>query len=720
MRWCERALAQPLADGRLPVLALFLALALIRLEDIDALKTARFEVFDLFQQMAPRALQTERVAIVDIDGASLEALGQWPWSRETLRELVSRLLDAGALAVGFDVVFAEPDRLSPPRLAETLAIPGPLPESLRDALRTLPDSDRRFAEALRGAPVALGMSGSTEPPVTGGRGPLGAARLVEFRGDPRPFLFAFPHLLRNIAPLEEAASGQGLFTLTPEHDGVVRRIPAVLRAGGQLHPSLGLELLRLASRAEHIGILRNEAGNGIESVRLRNVEIPTDRNGLIWLRFSRHAPELYHSAKDVLGAAFDPASVRDKLVLVGTSAIGLRDLRMTPLKETLPGVELHAQLIDSVLSGDYLQRPGSALGLELLIAGTACLLLAWWVPRLTAARSLPLFLTLAAALWVGAYFAFTERSMALDPSFPFVAMALAFGILVYSSYSKAEAGRRRIRSAFQHYLSPDLVGRLVEDPKSLRLGGESREMTFLFCDIAGFTRFTERSEPAVLVRLLNDYLDGVCKIVMDHGGTIDKIVGDAVHAFFNAPLDQPDHAARAVACALEIDRFARDFHDAKAREGQAFGETRIGVNSGPAIVGNFGGSRRFDFTAHGDSINTAARLEAANKLLGTRICVAESTARRCPDLAFRPIGTLTLKGKEEPVKTFEPLRPAPAAQTAADDYGRAYALLEAEDPAALDRFAELAARFPGDPLVALHARRLGEGRSGSVISMAEA
>ena len=712
-RWCDGLLAAQLSNGRIIAVALLLALGFLRLEDGDWLKTARHQVFDLYQQVSPRSFATERVAIVDIDEASLQSLGQWPWPRSQLSELVTRLLDAGALSIGFDVVFAEPDRLSPPRYARSLPLPAEVSESLGD----LPDNDLLFAESLRGAPVALGMSGSTAS-ATAEATPLKASNVVEFRGDPRPFLFGFPSLLRNIATLESAADGHGLFSLTPEHDGVVRRIPAVMKVGEQLYPSLGLEVLRLASRAAHIGLLRNESGSGIEAVRIRNVEIPTDRNGLIWLRFSPHLPSLYIPAMDVLGAAFKPETVRDRMVLVGTSAAGLRDLRMTPLQETVPGVELHAQLIDSILSGDYLRRPGFALALELLVAGAAGLLLIWIVPRVNALRSLPLFIALTAGLWGSSYLAYSLAGIALDPSFGFACALLVFGVLLYCSYSRAEAQRRQIRSAFQHYLSPDLVGQLVDNPKALQLGGESREMTFLFCDIAGFTAFTEQSDPQVLVRLLNEYLDGVCKIVMDHGGTIDKIVGDAVHAFFNAPLDQPDHAARAASCALAIDAFARAFSAAKAREGLSFGETRIGVNTGPAIVGNFGGSSRFDFTAHGDSINTAARLEAANKMLGTRICIAESTVRLCPDLRFRPIGILQLKGKEEPVKAFEPLLDPETATAALPDYDSAFSLLEAEDPVAGERFKDLAARFPSDPLIALHSRRLAEGATGAAISLA--
>jgi adenylate cyclase len=244
-------------------------------------------------------------------------------------------------------------------------------------------------------------------------------------------------------------------------------------------------------------------------------------------------------------------------------------------------------------------------------------------------------------------------------------------------------------------------------------------MTFLFSDIAGFTRFAETTEPAVLVEVLNAYLDGQCEIVMSHGGTIDKIVGDAVHALFDAPIDQPDHARRAVACALAMDGFATAFAAELRGRGIDFGMTRIGINTGRAVVGNFGDARRFDYTAHGDAINTAARLEGANKHLGTRICVAATTAAACPDRAFRPIGNLRLAGKQAGIEAFEPIAPEEASSERVEAYLEAYERLHARDQDVDAAFAELAARFPDDPLIVLHARRTADGETGTVIVLSE-
>ncbi|MEO1250320.1 MAG: adenylate/guanylate cyclase domain-containing protein, partial [Pseudomonadota bacterium] len=247
----------------------------------------------------------------------------------------------------------------------------------------------------------------------------------------------------------------------------------------------------------------------------------------------------------------------------------------------------------------------------------------------------------------------------------------------------------------------------------LELGGEQREMTFLFTDIAGFTAFAENIDPAVLTKTLNAYLDQMCQIVMAHGGTIDKIVGDAVHALFNAPIDQPDHAQRAVTCGLALDAFGKEFAQRMRADGLNFGHTRIGINTGRCVVGNFGGSQRFDYTAHGDAINTAARLEAANKHLGTTICVAGSTADQCRDIAFRPIGSLLLQGRQRGLDTFEPIPASEGKSQRFHDYNSAFALISAAAPEALQAFGNLVGRYPQDRLAAMHFRRLSDGQAGT-------
>lgn len=286
-------------------------------------------------------------------------------------------------------------------------------------------------------------------------------------------------------------------------------------------------------------------------------------------------------------------------------------------------------------------------------------------------------------------------------------------VLVFEDITK----EKRVKSAFSHYLAPAVIEQLLADPNRLKLGGEKRELTTMFTDIAGFTSVSERTEPAELVRLLNEYFDHTCGIVLRHGGTIDKIVGDALHIMFNAPTDQDDHAERAVRCALELADFCESFVAKQVGQGIPLGYTRIGVNTGTAVVGNFGGSARFDYTAYGDSINVAARLEGANRYFGTHVCISKTTKERCSAEIFRPIGRLMLKGKSKAIEAFEPLNKAKASTEQLREYLEAYELLERDDPSAADAFRALAARYPDDPLVAFHLGRLSEGQIGTTIIM---
>jgi adenylate cyclase len=294
-----------------------------------------------------------------------------------------------------------------------------------------------------------------------------------------------------------------------------------------------------------------------------------------------------------------------------------------------------------------------------------------------------------------------------------------FALLAAAGFGAAHVGRRQrfIRRAFERYVAPAVVARLAAAPESLKLGGERREITCLFTDLAGFTSLSEELPPEELVRLLNGYLDGLIRIALAHEGTVDKVIGDSVHVLFGAPDDQPDHPRWVVACALELDRFAEAFAVEQRARGVPFGPTRIGVHTGWATVGNFGGAERFDYTAHGDTVNTASRLEGANKHLGTRVCVSGATAGRCPDVAWRPVGDLVLAGKSAAVPAFEPAAAATAAGSDPDDlvaaYERAFARLRAGEPCARGAFEALLARRPDDALVAFQLARLRRGEGGT-------
>ena len=666
----------------------------------------RLAAFDAFQRAAPRVRAAHPVIVVDIDEDSLVRFGQWPWARSTVADLIENLQDLDASVVALDIVFSEPDRTSPARLISDLerrfGFRGSIPAN------SLPDHDARLAEAFARGQVVAGFG---LLPAPNGREPAAFSTMGVIGSDPRLTIARFDGAVPNLPLLDEAAAGHGSFTIAAGSDEIIRRLPLLMSFGDRLVPSLALDALRVMQDEGTIKVRAERSGSTLTgyTVRVGDTDLPLDASGSLWL----HHPGARSTPTVSAWRILDPverervrAEVQGRAVFVGTSAVGLADLRPTPMTPFEPGVNLHADALEQVLSGHTLGRPAWIPGLETLVS----FLLAAAIGAATAFASLRLTTSLIVvalpALWFGALWAFSGAGLLLDPTFPAVAVATVFSGSSLVRYAGTDRASQRLKSAFTHYLSPDLVAALATDPGKLKLGGESREMTFLFTDLEGFTSLTETAGAEALVHLLNGYLDGMCRIAMEHGGTVDKIVGDAVHVMFNAPLDQPDHAARGVAAALAIDVFAEAFKAEQRRLGVPFGTTRIGVNTGTAVVGNFGGSRRFDYTAHGDAINTAARLEAANKSLGTRICVSRPTVERVEGHAFRPVGTLMLKGKSIGVDVFEPMI-GPAGADAA--YRDAFARLIAGDESGAADLLRLHEADPADPILALHARRIRAG-----------
>jgi adenylate cyclase len=617
---------------------------------------AREMVFDALQREFPWIAPPTPVTVVDIDETSLARFGQWPWPRTILAALVDRLRDLGAASIAFDVVFAEPDRTSPAAAIERL------PEAAQDQLKTLgvafPDNDRIFAESIAKGGVTLGFA-LTATPTSRLVRPKAAFAVIG--GDPAAAVPQFAGNVANLPSLEADAAGLGGFSVVAGHDEIVRRIPLVALSAGQLAPSLALEALRVATGEDTIRLRLNRAGadGAVNSMTLGlgDAEIPLDREGALLLHHRPVGATPHISVAALLGApdAVITSAIQNHIVFVGTSAAGLVDLRPTPLNPLEPGVNLHAAAAEQILAGHFLRRPLAAAAYEIaaaILAGVAVLacLLIFGLWAATAAAAL--LLTAAGAATI---IAFRSYGALLDPTLPAATTAATFFAASLASHFLANRRGAMLAHAFAQYLSPDLVRALSKNPDQVRLGGEEREMTFLFTDLEGFTRFAEGVEPERLVATLNAYLDGICRIATDHGGTIDKIVGDAVHVMFNAPLTQPDHARRAIGAALEMRQFADDFAARQKSGNVDFGSTRIGINTGRAIVGNFGGAARFDYTAHGDAINTAARLETANKLFGTCILMSKATREAAPDVAARPLGVLTLRGKTAATEVFEPL-----------------------------------------------------------------
>ena len=688
--------------------------------------------FDTLQRGAGRPLSDggrDDVVVIDIDDASLAQIGQWPWPRDTVAELIEVLQDSDARAIGLDIVFSEADRTSPRRLAADWTSRLGLAVVRSDGAtgRPLPDNDDVLARVFARGRVVAGFGLIRDP---NGAGRPKAGGLLRQDAAQLEALPPYRGAIRNLPALEQAAADQGSFMVAGETDEIIRRMPLVLKLEDAPIPSLVLSVLRLAHAQSPLVLLRGVRSAGMSGaivgydLEFAGRRIPLEADGSMRLRFSERGERSTVSAAQVLAAKHDPEKrealrqrIAGRIVLVGASALGLVDRRATPFDGFEPGVNIHAGAIEQILRGDILVRPYWAGSVEtflaVAIAVAAATLVAvarlrWSVGLLTA-----VVLGAASFAWV-AY----RCGVLVDASLMLGLPPLAFVTAALTRHYVAEREARALRTAFKQYLSPDLVETLARDPSGLRLGGEEREMTFLFTDVEGFTSFTERSEPSELVGALNAYLDGVCAVAFRHGGTIDKIVGDAVHVMFNAPLDQPDHASRAVACALEIDAFARGF---AAQHTSGFGVTRIGVNTGPAVVGNFGGARRFDYTAHGDAINTAARLEAINKRFGTSICVSQATVERTGEvtgLRFRAVGGIILKGKAAATEIYTVVVPTAANTAHFDRYDAAFEALARRDPGASDQMRRVHADDPQDPLAAFHAGRLDAGDSDLVLNRA--
>ena len=484
-------------------------------------------------------------------------------------------------------------------------------------------------------------------------------------------------------------------------DGTVRNLLPGHDHGGQWHPSL------VAAMAASQGIT-----------------VPRQALPMTWYRGAGGEPYAFPQYPAHTVALLPPAWFKDKYVFIGTD-LPASDRHRTPFalingpaRGTLAGVTIHAQALAQLIAGDRLTLVRGPL-MGLLIVLLAGLSAAVAYVNAGPYRRLALVLLLLLALWGGGVAMFHYRGTYVHMVLPSLAIVIANGLASTHQWYRDRLERRFIENAFSHYVSPAYVHSLIAHPEQLRLGGERRQVTYVFTDIAGFTTLAESTEPEVMSRLLNSYLDGLCGLFLEHGATIDKLIGDAVVGFFGAPIEQPDHAERAVGLVLAVDAFSQSFRQAQTLNGLALGITRIGAHTGPAIIGNFGGKKFFDYTGLGDTVNTAARLEGANKVFGTRVCVSGPVAALSPAYRFRPIASVVLKGKLEAVDVFEPLRPDSLDTELEAAYGAAYALIERGDNGALAALEDLAARWPDDPLVEFHLRRLHRGETGVRIAMIE-
>jgi adenylate cyclase len=627
-------------------LAVVSAITVLRWLDPVPLRELRFAAFDQYQRLAPREYEPVPVRIVDIDELSLRELGQWPWPRSQVAELLARLNELGAAAVAFDVLFSEPDRLSPRTVLAR--VPG-----FDTALvSSLPDNDDIFARQIASQPTILGLAavrdGSELPPLKASFAFIGESSVEA----PLPISGAVVPL----PVLAEGAQGLGDISMNSDQDNaVVRVIPLFLSNGVQLVPSLTMEALRVAQGASTY-LVENATGEAgsIDAVKVGDFAVPTTRSGGFWLYLTPERPERYVSASKVLkGAAEDVAPlIEGNIVFVGTSAAGLLDIRATPLGQNVPGVSLHAQALEQILTGKFLSRPNWADGLEVITVVAVGLLVAATTALFSPWIAVSTGMAVSAAFLALSWYAFRSLGFLIDPVAPILAStavqfaAVGFRLLV------TDRERRHIRRAFGNYVSPAVLARAESQPNGLRLGGDDREITMMFMDVREFTTISESLAPTALVAFLNKLLTGLSRHVIESDGTLDKFIGDSIMAFWNAPVDVEEHPVRAARCALKMRESLRDMNATGVLGINRQVAIGIGINTGVACVGEIGAENRFNYSAVGDSVNTTARIESMCKDLGFDILVSGSTAERLKDFAVLEAGSRSLKGKSSRTDLF--------------------------------------------------------------------
>lgn len=638
---------------RLVGLGLILLGCFVRVADPYPVQMSRLIYFDVLQRISPRPFNPDLpVRVVDIDERSLAEWGQWPWPRTQLRRMVENLGEYGAAAIAFDVLFAEPDRYSPSRLLQDPELSGILQ---MDRTAANLDNDALFGAEIANWPVVLGVAARQSD---SGAVIIPKAGLVEIGENPAAGLVRVDHWTGLAPPLADDAAGIGGVNVSPFGGlGVVRRVPVLWAGPDGVLPGLGIEALRVAIDAPVIFAegSQDEVGIMLE-VGLGDFLLPTTENGEIWVRYRRDNPGLYLSADDVMQRGDDSAlraEIEGRIILVGTSAAGLFDMRETALGESVPGVSIHAQIIEQIILGDMLSRSDVTAALELLAFVILGIVVTVVMSSFGAVASFIAGGVAAAVVMAISWLAFHNHSVLFDATFPLAGGMANFGLLAGYLFASTEREKRVIRQTFSHYVAPEILDEMEANGHQLQLGGESQEITVMFSDIRGFTPLSESVSATDLVALLNELFSTIGDQILDERGTIDKFIGDAVMAFWNAPLPVEDHPCRAAGAALKMRHALQAFNASPIMRGHPEIALATGCATGFACVGNIGSRSRFNYTVIGDVVNVAARIEQNCRHVDYDILVSQAVQQATnADLALLEAGFVDLKGKREPEPVF--------------------------------------------------------------------
>lgn len=607
----------------------------------------------------------DRVVVVDLDEKSLAEVGRWPWGRNSLAELVRRLVDDYKVSVvGFDVVFAEPDESSGLRILEEIGRKQLRSEAgyqhVLQGLRTSLNYDQLFADTLRGRPVVLGYYfSSLTNAEKSGELPTPVFAPGSFQGRSMQVV-AWKGFGANLKPLQEAAASAGHFNPLVDFDGKSRRVPMIVEHAGAYYEALSLAVVRTLLGHTKLQPGFPDKDGGMEWLEVlasdREIKIPVDDHVAALIPYrGRERSFPYISAVDVLKGRVDPAQLAGRIVLVGTTAPGLMDLRSTPVGATYPGVEVHANLIAGILDGKIKEKPGYILGVEvlqlILLGSMLALLLPLLSPlhaSLLTALAVVLTVVLNLALW-------SSANLVLPLAASLLMTLLLFGVNMSWGYFVESRSKRQFTELFGQYVPPELVDEMARDPQAYSMDGRNAELTVLFSDVRGFTNIAEGLDPQELTHLMNDYLGAMTEVIRKNRGTLDKYMGDAIMAFWGAPVADPEHARHAVLTALAMQRELKKLAEPFRKKGWPELHIGVGVNTGMMTVGDMGSPVRKAYTVMGDAVNLGSRLESITKQYGVGIIVGPQTRERLSGFVFREIDRVRVKGKDEPVTIYEPL-----------------------------------------------------------------
>ena len=628
------------------VMVFALVLLGIRIDNNDYVKTLRFKTWDYFQKIHPRDIISDSITVVNITEKDLKTYGQWPWPRHIMAMLHAKIGDAGAILINYNILFAEPDRMSGVEYLKSMPMNNDVREQLGNVLL---DTDAVFSTVLRESKRAVIMMS-----VKNERGlELPSTTQIIEKGNVKPWLYEYQGIVSPTQKISAGVNGMGVNVTSPEPDAVVRKMPVLISVNGKIYPSMLLENVRLLNNSKRIKVIAK--AHGIDEVLVsKKVGIPVNHNAEMYINYSDPEKYIQMSATEIFNDNFNENKIKGRIVIVGMDAAGLSVLKYTP-HGLYTDQMISAQALDTMLTGKHLIRIPQADTYEIIFMGLLGILMIILIPRVSVLFSVPLLLFVTGGISYASFMAYTNKGFLIDPSFAVLYIFFIWSHSTYNNFATQSRLRKQIKKQFEHYLDPGMVRKLQKDPSLLKLGGETKTMTFLFSDIRGFTPISEKykGNPEGLTKLINRFLTRMTDIIIENGGTIDKFMGDCIMAFWNAPLENTKHRESAINSAIQMTDALKDLNKELETEGLPQINIGIGINTGEALVGNMGSDQRFDYSVIGDAVNLASRLESSSKTLGKTIVIGEQTRHSIETVfPFEYIDSITVKGKTEEIKVY--------------------------------------------------------------------